>query len=69
MKVEEIKTIAREMGVNVNRMKKPEAIRSIQRAENNIDCYATIAVESCRQHECLWKVDCSVEHKKNKSRI
>jgi hypothetical protein len=33
--------MAKAMGINTYGMKKTEVIRSIQRAEHNIDCYGT----------------------------
>jgi hypothetical protein len=39
-------------------MKKLDLIRAIQKAENNIDCYGTQRVTSCREETCLWRSDC-----------
>lgn len=57
MKEKDIREIARKIGVKTGKMKKPELIRAIQRAEGNIPCYATGAHE-CDQINCLWREDC-----------
>jgi hypothetical protein len=58
MTFNEIQTMAKGMSINIYRMKKTDLIRSIQRAENNIDCYGTERVENCYQDNCLWRDDC-----------
>ena len=54
----EIKTIAKQNGIKVSKLKKAELIKQIQLAEGNFDCYATPAVSSCGQEACLWRSDC-----------
>ena len=59
MKFQEIRDMAKGMGINkYNNMKKVDLIRAIQKAENNIDCYGTQRVTSCREETCLWRSDC-----------
>lgn len=58
MNINEIKRIAKDMGINTYGMKKADAIRSIQRAENNIDRYGTLRVDVCNEDTCLWRNDC-----------
>jgi hypothetical protein len=58
MHFNEIKKMAKVMGINTRGMKKIEVIRSIQRAENNIDCYGTDRVKTCNEDVCLWRTDC-----------
>jgi hypothetical protein len=58
MKLEEVKKIAKKLGIQVKGMKKAEIIRTIQRDEGNNDCYDTGAAESCGQTDCLWRDDC-----------
>ena len=53
------------MGVNTYRMKKADMIRSIQRAENNIDCFGTERVEHCHEDACWWRDDCRSLNKKS----
>jgi hypothetical protein len=58
MNFNEIRKMAKAMGVKTYRLKKPDMIRSIQREENNIQCFGTKRVESCCEHLCLWRNDC-----------
>jgi hypothetical protein len=58
MQITEIKTIAKEYGIKVSKLKKAELIKQIQLAEGNFDCFDTPAVGSCGQEECLWRSDC-----------
>lgn len=58
MKLQEIKTIARNKGIKIVNMKKEDLIRVIQRAEGNSDCFGTAKVNDCLQRRCLWKEDC-----------
>ena len=58
MKFNDIRKIAKSLEINTYRMKKPDMIRSIQRAENNMDCYGTSRVDYCNEQGCLWRADC-----------
>jgi hypothetical protein len=58
MNFNEIRKVAKGMGINTYRLKKPDIIRSIQRAENNVQCFGTQRVEYCCEHACLWRNDC-----------
>ncbi len=58
MNFNELRKMAKHMGINTYRVKKPDIIRSIQRAENNIECFGTQRVEYCCEHGCLWRNDC-----------
>jgi len=58
MTFNEIKKIARGMGINTYRMKKADLVRGIQQGESNIECYGTERVDYCNEHECLWRNDC-----------
>lgn len=57
MNVKEIKTIAKKMGLQTNKIKKADMIRSIQAAEGNSPCFQT-GVTSCDQENCCWRSDC-----------
>ena len=46
------------MGIKTYRMHKADAIRAIQRAEKNIDCYGTDRVTHCNERNCTWRTDC-----------
>lgn len=58
MKLQEIKNIAKKMGIKAGSMKKTELIRAIQRAEGNFDCFGTAKSGECGQINCLWREDC-----------
>lgn len=49
MQFNEIRKMAKAVGINTKGMKKTEVIRAIQRAENNIECYGTERVETCNE--------------------
>ena len=57
MKERDIREIAKKMGIKVGKMNKTELIRTVQKAEGNIPCYATRGHE-CDQINCLWREDC-----------
>ena len=68
MKFNEIRNMAKGMGINTYGMKKTDVVRAIQREENNIDCYGTQRVDICNEEACLWRNDCiSLNRIKNNS--
>jgi hypothetical protein len=58
MNFNELRKMAKRMGISTCRVKKPDIIRSVQRAESNIQCFGTQRVEYCCEHVCLWRNDC-----------
>lgn len=58
MTLKEIRELAKEKGVSAGKMKKEDAIRAIQRAEGNFDCFGTAYAGECSRTDCLWKSDC-----------
>jgi len=58
MNFSELRSMAKRMDINTYRVKKPDIILSIQRAENNIQCFGPQRVEYCCEHVCLWRTDC-----------
>ena len=58
MKIQEVREKAKNMGIKTSGMRKTDLIRTIQRVENNIECYATERIGSCEEHSCLWRDDC-----------
>lgn len=58
MKLEAVKQIAKNRGLQVRNMKKAEIIRAIQQDEGNNPCYNTGSSATCGQENCLWKDDC-----------
>ena len=64
MHINEVRKLAKKMNINSFGIKKKELIRSIQRAENAFDCFATERLEYCNEHICLWREDCTFENKR-----
>jgi len=58
MKIEEIKNLARQLGISTRRLKKAEMIKAIQSTEGNCACYGTGSSAQCGQHCCAWREDC-----------
>ncbi len=58
MNMTEIRSIAKENGVNPAKLRKAELIHAIQVEEHNDPCYATGYVNECDQIDCLWRTDC-----------
>ncbi len=58
MILKQVKEIAKEKGVKVGNMKKENIIRTIQRAEGNIDCFGNATAGVCDQINCMWRDDC-----------
>ena len=61
MKIQEIRVIAKKLGVKSARVKKADLIRAIQLAEGNFDCFGTAAAGFCDQSGCAWLSDCLEE--------
>ncbi|MFZ2448304.1 MAG: hypothetical protein WAW37_18245 [Syntrophobacteraceae bacterium] len=57
MKIQEIRTIAKSLGINSFGKSKTDLIREIQRKEGNFDCYGT-AEQDCDQLQCLFRAPC-----------
>lgn len=60
MKIQEIRTIAKNKGVKTTKMGKTEIIRAVQKAEGNTECYGTGMADKCEQIGCLWREDCLI---------
>lgn len=58
MTPKDLKKIAKEYGIDAKGLSPRELIRSIQRQEENFDCYATATVGECDQLNCRWRGDC-----------
>ena len=59
-KLQEVRTIARKMGINTRNVTLTELIRAIQRAEGNKDCYMTAQVLTCGEVNCCWREVCTL---------
>ncbi len=58
MNMQEIREIAKTIGVKSSRVKKVELIHRIQLKEGNFDCFATATSGECDQLKCSWREDC-----------
>jgi len=58
MQMQQIRTIAKEYGINTGKTTKVNLIRKIQQVEGNYECFATAASDECDQLGCLWRKDC-----------
>jgi len=66
MHIQTIRSIAKNHGIKTGRMNKAEAIRSIQRAEGNFDCFGSAVDGVCDQLQCAWREDCFSASKKGR---
>ena len=67
MKMQEIREIAKRMGIKSGRLNKMKLIRTIQLGEGNFDCFASAAEGECDQSLCKWREDCLPASKKLRS--
>jgi len=58
MKMVEVRSKARQMGIKIGRRKKKDLIRAIQLREGNTPCYQKKMVDTCGQFQCCWRDDC-----------
>jgi hypothetical protein len=58
MKMNDIKEVARKMGIRPGKMTKGELIHTIQTTEGNPACYNTGQAVTCGQSDCAWRDDC-----------
>lgn len=60
MKMNEVRTMAKKLGINSFGKSKAALIREIQLKEGNFDCFGT-AAGHCDQNACLFRSDCLPE--------
>jgi len=58
MKMAEIRSCAKEKGINPVGKTKETLIRAIQAAEKNRDCFNRGESTACGQIGCAWRSDC-----------
>jgi hypothetical protein len=58
MNMQEIRGIARDMGIKAARLRKVDLVRTIQVREGNFSCFATASNGDCDQQGCIWRNDC-----------
>jgi hypothetical protein len=59
MKLNEVKKIAKVMGLETARVTKEKLVRTIQLEEGNDPCFGTGRATECGQQSCLWREDCN----------
>ena len=57
MKMSEVRSKAKGLGITAGNMSKTELIRAIQKAEHNEPCYGTAAGQ-CAHTDCCFREDC-----------
>ena len=60
VKIQKIRSIAKEMRVNSARRNKGQIIRAIQETEGNFPCFGTARDGYCDREDCIWKEDCLI---------
>jgi len=59
MKLQEVKNIAKVMGIETTKVTKEKLIRAIQVEEGNEPCFSIGKANECGQQSCLWREDCN----------
>ena len=67
MNMQEIRGIAKTMGIRTSKLRKVDLVKSIQHAEGNFDCFATAESGACDQLACRWRDDCFLLARKKPS--
>lgn len=58
MRIQDVRAVAKQRGINSARMGKADIIRAIQSAEGNFACYSSASDGICDQAGCAWRDDC-----------
>ncbi|MGB5308203.1 MAG: hypothetical protein WBM38_02475 [Arenicellales bacterium] len=58
MNMQEVRGMAKELGIKTSRMSKMNLIKAIQLSEGNFSCFASAVGGECDQQECVWRADC-----------
>lgn len=64
MNMQEVRELAKALGLKTARMSKAGLIQSIQQAEGNYSCFASATNGFCDQSLCKWRDDCFSAAKK-----
>jgi len=59
MKIVEAQKMAKELGINIQSLKKADLIRKIQTQEGNTPCFQ-VNTDPCDQMDCCWRRDCMI---------
>ena len=68
MKMQHVRIMAKQYGINSFGKTKGNLIREIQRAEGNFDCFGTV-VNYCDQSGCIFRSICFNDGKKSKKTV
>jgi len=58
MNMQEIRGIAKDLGIKTSRVTKEDLIQTIQITEGNFNCFASATNGECDQMNCKWREDC-----------
>jgi hypothetical protein len=58
MNMKDVRALAKDKGVKVGGLTKVQAVRAIQLAEGNFDCFARAVDGYCDQRGCLFHDEC-----------
>jgi hypothetical protein len=64
MNMQEIRVLAKDLGIKSSRMSKVSLVKTIQLTEGNFGCFASATNAECDQQQCLWRDDCFSAAKK-----
>ena len=64
MNMNEIREVAKGLGIKTSRMNKLNLVRAIQVTEGNFNCFASPLNGECDQLTCVWRDDCFATAKK-----
>lgn len=67
MQMQEIRNMAKLLGLKTSRLSKVDLVRQIQIAEGNFECFATAIDGDCDRDDCSWRDDCFTAAKKLKN--
>lgn len=58
MNMQQIRSMASDLGIKSGNMNKARLIKIIQQREGSFDCFATASLGECDQKDCIWRKDC-----------
>lgn len=58
MLMQQVRVMARDLGIRPGKLNKATLIKTIQFTEGNFDCFGSAQSGQCDQHACLWREDC-----------
>ncbi|WP_428609450.1 SAP domain-containing protein [Sedimenticola sp.] len=58
MNMQDVRRVAKDMGIKTGGISKIRLIHTIQLQEGNFDCFASDVAGQCDQWQCRWRDDC-----------